>query len=452
MTMATWRATHNAPDWRKLVSRVSFVLVLTILFTLSLFGTNLPGSRVAITSGMIIGLIGPILWLNAMSVDPHAPIRLAWADFAVLAFISVGLVGVLISGLRILPDDPLRPYRDTFLLRHSFHFFVLGPTMLGAFLMLSRSLDLVLRFGARYGLLAYAALGITDLTTGYLWGDPQGMLNEGYVAFLDPSTTTMLCSATYFLHVASTGRRLGPLLIALAFFVATQLLDYGMMYNTMTGKFIFIIQLGFTLTIRRPPIFPLAVALLVCAAVVAALMIGIVFPGVGEKDLNSIWRFMVWRENIATLFLRGGLGVGFGTPYYGFTDNNLISVFRLVTTNEFANYKYSSAFDVFYVRAQHSTIVNTFYRAGLIGGVALLWMYAAPVIWSAKRLLSGAGGPLLLAATVLFLIEATQTALHVGLESPRYFLFFCLSWALLRAALHQEDGDISRSVKLPRER
>lgn len=444
MTMAASHRPGFALDWRGAVSRASFVLLLSILFTLSLFGTNLPGARVAITSGIIIGLVGPILWMNAITFDPRAAIRLAWTDLSVLVFISIGLSSVIVSGLQLMPDDPLRPYRDTFLLRHSFHFFVLGPTMLGAFLIMSRSLDLVTRFGTRYGLLAYGAIGFADLMTGYVWGDPQGMANEGYVAFLDPSTTTVLCSATYFLHVAFTRRRAIPLLVAIIYFVVTQIADYGMMYNTMTGKFVFLIQLGFTLTIRQPALIPFAAALFACLAVVGALLVGIAFPGVGEKDLNSIWRFMVWRENLATLFMRGGLGMGFGTPYYGFTDNNLTSVFRLVTTAEFAAYRYSSAFDVFYVRAQHSTIVNTFYRTGFLGGAALLWMYSAPVIWAAKQLAARAASPLLLAATVLFMIEATQTALHVGLESPRYFLFFCMSWGLLRAALGKAELDVSR--------
>ncbi|MDB5572561.1 MAG: hypothetical protein JWN93_3744 [Hyphomicrobiales bacterium] len=423
-------------DGRLLTSHVSLTAIVALLFSISLFGTNLPGSRVAISSGIVLASLLPFVWANAVLAQRFDTTRITRADFAALCFLAYGLSFALLSLLQVLPDDPERPFRQDYWFRHCYHLFLLGPTMAGAAMLSHNTIVRIVRMGARWGLVSYAFIGVADVWTALHYGDPQGLLNEGYLAFLDPSTTTFLCSASYFLYAAAARRLVLPIVVAVTYFVVSTVLDAGMMYNTLTGKYVLLVQLAFTLSIGRSPALALAAGIVATLLVSSLLVAGVVYPGLSRGDLNTAWRFVVWRENLSTMMQTGGVGVGFGTPYYRASANNMISAFRLVSSNEFSHFRYTSAIDVLYVRAQHSTIVNTFYRMGLAGGLLLLWMYIEPVrlaflrLWRSdlemRRIVAAAG--------VIFLIEAIQTALHVGLESPRYFLFFCLSWGFLRAA------------------
>lgn len=434
---------RRSHDLGGLLARTTLTILIVELFTISLFGVNLPGSRVAIGSATVLAAALPFVWSNLILLQRVRARDLTSADIAAAAFVSFAVIVVLFSALQLFPELPDRPYRVDYLLRQSFHVFLLGPTMLAAALMATRGVDYVMRLAGRWGLAAYAAIGFIDVTWAFLYGDPQGLLNEGYLAALDPSTTSFLCVITYFGYCAMNRRVALPIAVAVVYFAASTWLDAGMMYNTLTGKYIFLMQMGFTLLIGRSALLAVTWCLMATLAVAVVLVAGVANPSLAQGELNTAWRFMVWRDNVKATFDSMGFGIGFGRPYYAISTNNVSSVYRLAGSNEFSPYRYTSVFDILYVRAQHSSVVNTFYRMGVTGGLLLLWMYVEPVRLAVKRLL-GRGrhhAPMLAAAVVFFLAEAMQTALHVGLESPRYFLFFCLSWGLLRGAIAQASDN-----------
>lgn len=419
------------------LARFSVAIILVLLFSISLFGVNLPGSRVAIGSGAVLAAIIPFIWVNLLSLVFLRAFSLNSADLTAAAFAAFTLIALLLSALQFFPELPDRPYRPDYLLRQAFYVFLLGPTLMTSALMGVFAYDFVMRLVGRWGLMAYGAIGVIDVSWALLFGDPQGLTNEGYLAALDPSTTSFLCVASYFGYCAASRKRGLPIAIAFVYFFASVMLDAGMMYNTLTGKYILLMQIGFTALAGRGPILPLVWCVLITCCVAFVLVVGMSVPSLAQGELNTAWRFNVWRDNMKAMLDSAGFGIGFGRPYYAISPNNVSSVYRLAGSNEFSAYRQTSVFDILYVRAQHSSVVNTFYRMGFVGGMLLLAMYVEIVRLSLRRIrdLPVEQARLLSALVVLFLAEAMQTALHVGLESPRYFIFLCLSWGLLRGAL-----------------
>lgn len=156
-------------------------------------------------------------------------------------------------------------------------------------------------------------------------------------------------------------------------------------------------------------------------------------------DLNTQWRFLVWRENLFGSLESGLLGVGYGTPYYQLSPGNISEAFRLTHFAEFTQYAYASPLDILYIRGQHSSFVNAIYRTGILGGAALIAFNVAValVVWRAVRKRIDIDMLPVAAAGALFVVEASQIAMHVGIESPRYFTMYALAAGLARAAASQ---------------
>jgi hypothetical protein len=211
---------------------------------------------------------------------------------------------------------------------------------------------------------------------------------------------------------------------------------YGMMFDTVTGVFVFACMWAFALAGRRSPSAALVVVMALGGALVVGLMAGSLLPDVIGFDLNTQWRFLVWRENLFAALNSGSLGVGFGTPYNELSPGNIAEAYRLTKFAEFTQYAMSSPIDILYIRGQHSSFVNAFYRMGLLGGGLLIAFNLAVLTMLVKAMRRGAAEcrPLVAAAGAVFVIEASQVGMHVGLESPRYYAVYALAVGLARAA------------------
>jgi hypothetical protein len=166
------------------------------------------------------------------------------------------------------------------------------------------------------------------------------------------------------------------------------------------------------------------------------LLIGTAMPDVIGFDINTQWRFFVWRENLFAALKSGLLGVGFGTPYFQLSPGNVFEAYRLTQYAEFTQYALGSPTDLLYIRGQHSSLVNAFYRMGLVGGGLFITFNVAVVVVLIKALRRAASGvaAVIAAASAIFVVEASQIAMHVGIESPRYLAVFALAVGLARGA------------------
>lgn len=416
-----------------------------------------PQRIVALWSGLALCACIPVVLLPAAILPNGVPLGLVFAGAAAtllarmpassfrfdivtpisLAFGAIGLLYVAASLLQVLPLGSQRPVRPDFILRHSYFVFLWIPLMAGTTAMFRNTLADLAALARRAALPLLALLGVGDIVSAAALGAPERIVWESYTSFFDPPALTFLTAVSFFLAVAATGRIALPLAIVTVHCIVSNISDYGMMFNTITGMFVFGCMWAFAVVFRRwGPRAALLAVIALGAALVFGLIVGALLPDVIGFDLNTQWRFLVWRENLFAALDSGLLGVGFGTPYYELSAGNISEAYRLSHFAEFAQYQMSSPIDILYIRGQHSSFVNAFYRMGLAGGALLIAFNLAVLLLLIKAAKRGARhhGHLVAAAGAMFVVEASQIAMHVGLESPRYFAAYALAAGLARAA------------------
>ncbi|WP_404427717.1 hypothetical protein LG296_06745 [Ureibacillus chungkukjangi] len=144
--------------------------------------------------------------------------------------------------------------------------------------------------------------------------------------------------------------------------------------------------------------------------------------GIISSDANSLWRLNVWMNEINNLKNTLGFGVGFGTAY---VDNNIF--YEVDNSN-----MYSTLSELFLV-ANHNSIINMFYRLGLMGGICFLIMNITLIAWFAKvyKNINNNEKKYLLWAFANFAYSLIIISFNPGLESPRFSYGFYISSGLL---------------------
>jgi hypothetical protein len=415
-----------------------------------------PQRIVAGWCGAALALIAPIALLPATLLPNPVPLIVVFACVVAtliagiparslrtdlvtpisVAFAAVGILYVGISLLQILPIGAQWPVRASFIPRHSYYLFLWLPLMAGATALFRNLLPDLFRWARRAGLWVLLLIAIADVVTAYLWGVPERLVWEGYVPFFEPSVTNFLYASSFFLYVGATKRILWPLVIVSLHAAVSSVTDYGTIYNTMTGSFLFACMFVFALTLRRSAVLTFFGVLALAICLFTVLLVGTAAPELVGFDINTQWRFFVWRENLFTALNTGLLGVGFGTPYFPLSPGNITEAYNLTRFAEFTQYALGSPIDLLYIRGQHSSIVNAFYRMGLLGGGLLLAFNFAVVVLVVKALRRAERDfrPAIAAAGAIFVVEACQITMHVGLESPRYLAVYALVVGFARAA------------------
>jgi hypothetical protein len=353
-----------------------------------------------------------------------------------IAFVGVGILYIGASLLQVLPIGPEWSFRNEFVPRHSYYLLVWLPLMGGAVALFRNVMSDLLVWVGRLGAGFLAFLAIADVAFAYLWGVQERMTWEGYVPFFDPPFMNFLYSMTFFLYVGVTRRIVLPLAIVSLHGLVSGMTDHGTIYNTMTGSFVVACMFLFALVVRRRPVLTLFGLFALGAGLFLVLIVGTLAPEVLGFDVNTQWRFLVWRENLFSALQTGLLGVGFGTPYFPLTSGNIAEAYRLAKYAEFTQYALGNPTDLLYIRGQHSSFVNAFYRMGLAGGGLLIAFNFAVLVLLVKaiRRASADFAPIIAAVGAIFLVENCQIAMHVGLESPRYLAAYALAVGLARAA------------------
>jgi O-antigen ligase len=107
-----------------------------------------------------------------------------------------------------------------------------------------------------------------------------------------------------------------------------------------------------------------------------------------------------------------------------------------------------------YYRGQHSSVVNVFYRMGIIGGVLFVLINAGALLL-AYRGIGAAADPIqrrhCFIALVLLVTQIVQMSIHVGLETPRFILLYVLSIGLVVFAFLQTQFATAFRVAVPSE-
>lgn len=153
-----------------------------------------------------------------------------------------------------------------------------------------------------------------------------------------------------------------------------------------------------------------------------------------EEDANSLWRLNVWINEIASLSQTYFSGVGFGSAYV--TDDIMFQVDNsTMYTNNDDNSLDTGAFLV----ANHSSILNMFYRMGLIGGVLFLVLniQLVRIVIKTYQYANVEMRSLLWRLFSVFIYETIIISLNPGLEMMQFALSYILSLSMLLAVIYE---------------
>ena len=81
-----------------------------------------------------------------------------------------------------------------------------------------------------------------------------------------------------------------------------------------------------------------------------------------KNDQNSLWRLLVWKNEIQTLAKTWFTGVGFGTSYV------TADIYTIVNNSNMYMDSDGTIYERLFLVANHNSFLNMFYRMGLLGG------------------------------------------------------------------------------------
>jgi hypothetical protein len=406
-----------------------------------------------VRSGFGFGLIGLILFANCFLTS----YSLRWLEIErwrllTLVFVVIGTLSVAASALELYPKILLLPRRTDYIMRHGYFVFLLLPFIIGGYNIWSVGLPGLARFCKRFGIPILALLPIADIGTAHFMGTWQ----DGYTRFLDTAQIGICYYLVFSFYIIFTSKRALPLLLMTTALLLCRLLAYGSLFNSLASLLMFLILIVLSL----PQAIGAARAWLIASLVPVALIamtIEISLPSLCQEQEqnasaifshpgNTYWRCLAWRSNMADLFSTYLIGVGFGVPYHPFTTENWLASEML--ENEMNISASAPTSEVLYVRGQHSSVINVFYRLGIAGGVIFLLMNWLLIMRLARAATDGSFlGRLSLIACGLMVLAFLQISSNVGLESPRYFLNYTLAISLALVCLEGVQAKRPRLIR-----
>lgn len=150
-----------------------------------------------------------------------------------------------------------------------------------------------------------------------------------------------------------------------------------------------------------------------------------------DNDANSLWRLRVWTNEINSLAQTCFTGVGFGAAYV--TED---IVYMVENSNMYID-DYGSIETGLFVVANHSSLVNMFYRMGIVGGIVFLAMNVQIIKLVIKYYHIGdtRQRALLWRLFAVWIYETIVIFLNPGLEMMQFAISYLLSLSVLFASL-----------------
>lgn len=357
------------------------------------------------------------------------PVGRLWTAFYV--FIAAGGFALCLSYLDYA-DLPSFPRSEQFVARQAYFLAILPIAIISALLFWRRLYARLFAACKRFFLPLALALIASDWLTAIYLGDEFFAQFNDYNLYLEKGTVWLIFAFLYLARTLSgRGFPFVPLCVLVFYYAGSALLGYGSLFHATTGDILFVVLLTATLLSRHPLLCAQTLVVLTLA-LAAALVAGTMLPDLFQSDVNAYWRFTGWQSNFRALLETRLLGVGFGTPYLPITMGDLQAAVKTVQLAHEPWTKGASAYDLIYLRAQHNSFVNMFFRTGLVGGLAFL-LFNLGLLFAALRTLRSCAPPHrvhIALAIGLFVLGLVEISLHVGLETPRFLLSYALSLSL----------------------
>jgi hypothetical protein len=341
---------------------------------------------------------------------------------------------LLLSFLHFYDGIPLLDLRPDYIMRHGYFVLLWLPFLFGAANFWAGNITWIVQVCERWGLIILCLMAGADLVTAYLLADPKQLSWVGYRSYMEKSTFAFIFITVYLTYLLRRRRHILCGAFLCGYFVLTKALHLGIMFNAMTGTTIFLLLAAATIGCFS---FVARARLVVAGYVILLLLLvgSTVSPRIVEGDANAYWRAVSWQTNLQSLWHTGLIGVGFGTPYMPLTSLN----FAQATDNLFDSQtaQAGSAVEAQYFRGQHSSLVNVAYRLGLPGIILFVFINIL-ILGRLYSLLSTKTNeqPLMFLALVQLIAALVQISVHVGLESPRFFMMYILAAGLALMSSH----------------
>lgn len=345
-------------------------------------------------------------------------------------FVIFGLFVVALSFLGYYDGFTLWPVEQKFIGRQAYFIFLWLPLGYASLCFWAWNKEAIFNFFGRYGLLICAGIIIADLATAKIFGDPRTIGWTQYESFLDKLILAfifLLSALCYIAQKPASWSFIGMLLVSAVLY---HVLKLGILFNAQTG-----IILTLILIIAWFPFVPLYMrTMTVCGLVVTmhvVLTAGMFNKSAFKDDANTFWRLNAWTNNWSMVWETNTMGMGFGTPYHQKSAENLRN--SALNESDLMQNGPVSLLDTQYFRGQHSSVVNIFYRLGLVGGI-LFVLINALALGRCCVVIKNAHDPttqkLFFVGSMLLSVQIVQMSLHVGLETPRFLVVYMLSLGL----------------------
>ena len=151
-----------------------------------------------------------------------------------------------------------------------------------------------------------------------------------------------------------------------------------------------------------------------------------------KSDPNSLWRLNVWINEFESLSKTWFTGVGFGSAY---VTKDII--FQVSNSNMYTINVDGGLDTGIFIVANHSSLLNMFYRMGILGGILFLALNVQLIRVVVKTYQKAVPEmkSLLWYFFVVFIYQTIIIALNPGLEMMQFALSYILSLSVLLAVI-----------------
>jgi hypothetical protein len=322
-------------------------------------------------------------------------------------------------------------FSERYIFRHSYFIFFMPLFILSAMVVYWMFFDGIGSLIKVYGHLLLMGILFFDIATAFVFGSREFIFHNEYTYFMDKGLlwffVTYIALFALFNADWSVKNKVIAVFIIGAFL--QNLLGFGSMFTAATGKILFLITV----------LLYIMVALRIGRSIIGIFVISVFFASASFvfvapfysdffiDDLNTYWRLESWLDNILAVKSNDYFGVGFGVSYFPVTQDVVDSAYRAFLVND----KYSDYFDQAFVRGQHSSLINIFFRMGAIG----LILFVAMIFIQLKRLSVLQSDSEYFFIMPLLLFAFINISSHVGLENPPFLISFCMSMGAAMFAL-----------------
>lgn len=166
-----------------------------------------------------------------------------------------------------------------------------------------------------------------------------------------------------------------------------------------------------------------------------------------RRDNNAYWRFLVWTNEIESLAMTYFTGVGFGSAYVTSDIYNIVNNANMYIDED------GNMYDRFFLVANHNSVLNMFYRLGLLGGLLFVaWniMICSMCLLSYKKKILKEHNDYCWWAFTNYMYNLVIILFNPGMEMMQFAINYVFSLGIMFAILFSTNAEIKRQSSLSR--